>query len=54
MPIESAQPEEKMQFLFISGKLQGLFGGYLSNRVLFQQEHYAVFWGGTLFKTNAR
>ena len=50
MPRESAQPEEEMRFLFISVELQGLFGGYLSDRVHFQQEHYAAFWGGIVFK----
>jgi hypothetical protein len=50
MPSERARPVEEMQFLFISVKLQVLFGRYLSDRVHFQQEHYAAFWGGIVFK----
>jgi hypothetical protein len=43
MPEERARPVEEMQFLFISVKLQVLFGRYLSDNVRPLREHNTVF-----------
>ena len=43
MPSERARPVEEMQFLFISVKLQVLFGRYLSDNVRSLREHNTVF-----------
>ena len=43
MPNERAQPVEEMHFLFISGKLQVLFGRYMSDRVRSLGKHNTVF-----------
>ncbi len=54
MPRKRAQPVEEMQFLFISGELQVLFGGYLSDSVRSSNpEHNTVFGAELSLRTYA-
>jgi hypothetical protein len=58
MPRERPRPEEKMQFLFVSGELQVLFGLYLIDPVRFslaeyEYEYRMPYSGGIVFKQSS-